>query len=117
MQLRQLRIALLADLAEAVGPDARRGEAALAWELAEGLAEVARDTGELTVDLFARRGSSRGLPLVSLDPGTIVPSPASSRDRPAATEALYTQLVLEGMLRDYDLVHCLAPVVAPLQLL
>src|SRR5262245_53824627 len=102
----KLRVALLASLAEAVGPDSRSGEAALAFDLAEGLAEIARDTsdiggiGELAVALFARRGSFRGLPLVSLDPAAV--SPALRRDHSEVSEALYTQLVLEGMLGDYD---------------
>ena len=113
----KLRLALLADLAEPVGPDARSGEAALAFELAEGLLEASRDTGEISADLFARRGSWRGLPLVSLDPGEIARRPAHPFDRFAEAEALYAQLIIEGMLRGYDLVHCLAPALAPLQML
>lgn len=113
----KLRLALLAGLEKPVGPTSRGSAAALTFDLAEALHEMARDTGEVTADLFARRGSWRGLPLVSLDPGEIAPPPAHPFDRFAASEALYTQLALEGMLRGYDLVHCLAPVIAPLQLL
>jgi hypothetical protein len=113
----KLRLALLTGLGEPVGPDARAADAVLAFELAEGLLEIARDTGEIEVDLFARRGSWQGLPLVTLDPREVAPPPAHPLDPFAAAEALYTQLVVEGMLRGYDLVHCLAPVIAPLQML
>lgn len=112
-----IRLALLAGLGEPLGPEARSDDAALAFDLAEGLLEIARGTGELAVDLFACRGSWQGLPLVSLDPAEVAPAPAHPLDPFAAAEALYTQLVLAGMLRGYDLVHCLAPVVAPLQML
>lgn len=110
----ELRLALLTDLREPVVPAARPAAAALAFDLAEGLAEIARETRELAVDLFARRGSWNGLPLVSVEPGRLG---LRDREAGAAQDALYVQMILQGMLRDYDLVHCLAPVVAPLQLL
>jgi hypothetical protein len=111
-----LKIALLADLAEPVHAGARTAAAALAFDLAEALAEQS-GLGEAGVELFASRGSWRGLPLVSLDPGEVARPPAHPLDRFAAQEALLTQLVLAGMLRGYDLVHCFAPVVAPLQMI
>jgi hypothetical protein len=114
-----LKIALLADLAEPVQADARTAAAALAFDLAEALAELSGlgGLGETSVELFASRGSWRGLPLVSLDPGEVARPPAHPLDRFATQEALLTQLVLAGMLRGYDLVHCFAPVVAPLQMI
>jgi hypothetical protein len=111
----KLRLALLTDLRQPVLPTVRSPAAALAFDLAEGLAETAADTRELAVDLFARRGSWHGLPLVSVEPGRL--GLRGARQAGAAQEALYVQLILQGMLRGYDLVHCLAPVVAPLQLL
>ena len=111
-----LKIALLADLAEPVHAGSRTVAAALVFDLAEALAELS-GLGETGVELFASRGSWRGLPLVSLDPGEVARPPAHPLDRFAAQEALLTQLVLAGMLRGYDLVHCFAPVVAPLQMI
>jgi hypothetical protein len=114
-----LKIALLADLAEPVHADARTAAAALAFDLAEALAELSGlgGLGETSVELFASRGSWRGLPLVSLDPGEVARPPAHPLDHFATQEALITQLVLAGMLQGYDLVHCFAPVVAPLQMI
>lgn len=111
----KLRLALLTDLRQPVGPGLLTPAVALAFDLAEGLAEIAADTRELEVDLFARHGSWNGLPLVAVEPGRL--GLRGSRQAAAAQEALYVQLALRGMLREYDLVHCLAPVVAPLQLL
>lgn len=110
------RIALLADLAEPVTPEAVSGPAAFAFELADALREVSRDLGSFEVDLFARRGSWRGLPLVSLDPAELDP-PGGALAGFSAQEALYVQVIAAGLLGGYDLVHCLAPVVTPLQLL
>lgn len=112
-----LRVALLAGLQAPVLPDGVEPETALAFDLAQGLAEHGRDTGgELEVDLFARRGSWRGVPLVTLDPEEL-PRIPGVLGRFAVEDALYVQLVLAGMVRDYTIVHCLAPVVTPLQLL
>lgn len=109
-----IRIALLADLDEPVGPDAVSEGAAFAFELSEALAESARDVGGISVDLVARRGSSRGLPLISIDPDEALPGAADPLAAFARQDASFTQLVLAGMLADYPLVHCLAPIVAPL---
>lgn len=107
---------MLAGLHAPVLLDAVDSEAALAFDLAEGLAEHGRDTGELEVDLFARRGSWRGVPVVTLDPDEL-PRIPGALGRFAVEDALYTQLVLAGMVQGYAIVHCLAPVVTPLQLL
>jgi hypothetical protein len=108
-----IRVALLADLEEPVGPDALGEEAAFAFELIEALAESARDLGGLAVDLVARRGSYRDVPLISIDPDEAL-APGGPLARFARQEAAYTQLVLSGMLASYPLVHCLAPLVSPL---
>lgn len=110
------RIALLADLSEPVTPEACAETAAFAFELADALREVSGDVGSFQVDLFARRGSWKGLPLVSLDPSELgaANGPLSAF---AAQEALYAQVFAAGLLHGYDLVHALAPVVTPLQLL
>jgi glycosyltransferase involved in cell wall biosynthesis len=79
--------------------------------------ESASGSDAITLDLFARRGSWRGLPLVSLDPAEIGPIPADPLAWFAAQELIYGQLWLSGMLTGYDIVHCLAPVISPLQLM
>jgi hypothetical protein len=111
-----LRVIILADLAEPVGPGAWNERAALAFEIADALRESSVDVGEFSIDLVARRGSWRGIPLISIDPDELQPA-----DEPIGTfarqEAAYMQLVLAGMLSHYDVVHCLAPIVTPLQLL
>jgi hypothetical protein len=112
-----IRIALLADLDEPVGPEARSGDAMLTFELAESLAESVKDLGGLEVDLVARAGSWRGLPLISLNPEEVLPAPDTSLVRFALQDAAYCQLVLSGLLDDYHLIHCLAPITTPLQML
>jgi hypothetical protein len=112
-----MRIALLTDLVDTVEPNALASEAALAFEIADALAQSARDAGGFTLDLFARRGSWHGVPLVSVDLDELPRSSSKELDLFARQEAAYCQLILAGMLRDYQLVHCLAPVVTPLQLL
>jgi glycosyltransferase involved in cell wall biosynthesis len=72
--------------------------------------------GGITVDLFARRGSWRGLPLVSLDPDEIESTSADPLVWFAVQETMYTQLWMGGLLHGYDIVHCLAPVISPLLL-
>jgi len=107
-----LRVAILAGLSEPVGPESRSLEAVLAFEIASAFKQTAREIGGISVDLVARRGSWRGLPLLSLDPDEV-----PSADSRASQEALYTQFILADMLRDYDVIHCLAPLVATIQIL
>src|SRR5260370_13104959 len=107
-----MRIAILADLAEPVGLEARSLNAVLAFEIASAFQRTARETGSISADLVARRGSWRGLPLLSLDPDEV---PSSNPQ--VSQEALYTQLVLSRMLQEYDAIHCLAPLLAPRQIL
>jgi hypothetical protein len=107
-----MRIAILADLAEPVGLEARSLNAVLAFEMASAFQRAAREAGGISADLVARRGSWRGLPLLSLDPDEV---PSSHPQ--VSQEALYTQLVLAGMLQEYDAIHCLAPLIAPVQIL
>jgi hypothetical protein len=113
-----LRIALLADLSEPLLPEARGEAAALGFEFACGLARCARESGEIAADLFARRGSRTPLPLVSLDPGELLPAGgwAGEGERAAAVEALLCQVALSGLLEGYQVVHCLAPVLTALQI-
>lgn len=106
-----LRILLLAGLDEPLTGDSRGDAAALAFELATGLAVCAADTGELAVDLVARRGSRTPLPLVSVDPSELAPVSGF-----AAAEALLCQVALSGLLEGYDVVHSLLPAVAVLQI-
>jgi hypothetical protein len=112
-----MKVALLADLFELVEPNASSDLSILTFELADALREFARDVGGLSVDLIARRRSWQGLPLLSIDLAELPELKDASLDRFARQEAAYTQLVLSGALSDYDLIHCLAPIVAPLQLL
>lgn len=106
-----LRILLLAGLDEPLTGDARGDAAALAFELASALALCAADTGEIAVDLVARRGSRTGLPLVGVDPSELAPARG-----PIAEEALLCQVGLSGLLEGYDIVHSLLPAVAVLQI-
>jgi glycosyltransferase involved in cell wall biosynthesis len=103
-----LRVALVADLAEPVRPDALSNPAVFAFECASALKDAAHEIGGLSIDLIARRGSWNGLPLISLDPAE-----APAADRRLAEEALFTHFVLAGMLRDYSIVHCTAPLITP----
>src|SRR5688500_15188032 len=106
-----LRILLLAGLDEPLTGESQGDAAALAFELASALAVCAEDTGELAVDLVARRGSRTPLPLVSVDPAELAPASGL----PAA-EALLCQVALAGLLDGYDIVHSLLPAVAVLQI-
>lgn len=112
-----LRVALVADPDAPLVAEALTPAAALAYELAAALAEHVHGAGDLVVDLFAARGSACGLPLVSLDPAELPAVVAEPLARHARREALLTQLVLSGMLEGYTVVHCLAPVVTPMQVL
>jgi len=110
------RIALITDLREAVGPDSRSELATATFELVQAVQAWATTTRSAVVDLVARRGSWRGLPLVSIDPDELGELPAHPGAWPSAQEALYTRLWAFDMLTGYDVVHCLAPVVAPVHL-
>jgi hypothetical protein len=102
----------LADLSEPVGPEARSPEAVLAFEIASALLRYRQELGGFSVDLVARRDSWHGIPLLSIDPREV-----PSSDPHATQEAIYSEFVLSGMLRDYDVIHCLAPLIAPVQIL
>jgi hypothetical protein len=57
------------------------------------------------------------LPLLSIDPDEI-PIDGAAPDHPGLRqEALYCHFILSGMLRDYDVIHCVAPLVTPVQML
>lgn len=112
-----IHIALLADLSEPIGPDAVTELGVVTYETAHALRDSSRKNGGITLDLFARQGSWRGLPLISLDPDEIGHPPAEPLAKFAVQESIYGQLWLSGMLQGYDLVHCLAPLVSPLQLM
>src|SRR5712664_3255802 len=112
-----MRIALLTDLNERIAPDSVADEAVLAFEIAESLADSAREVGGFALDLVARRGSWQGLPLISLELDDLPHSRDKSLDGFVRQEAAYCELILAGLLQDYHLVHCLAPIVTPLQLL
>src|SRR5438128_1810550 len=115
--MEMMRIALLADLFDSIGPDAQSDRAILTFELADGLREYLRDVGGLTVDLVAKRDSWRGLPLISVDVNELPATADQPLDHYSRQEAAYCQLILAGLLRDYDLIHCLAPIITPLQLI
>ncbi|MDY7091532.1 MAG: hypothetical protein SX243_01025 [Acidobacteriota bacterium] len=110
-----LRVALWIDPGTPLEPSVSGPAAVLGYELAQGLAEHCAANEDLAVDLFAGRGSQVELPLVSLDPEEL-PGGGSLEASGRRLDALFCQLVLSGMTRGYDLVHCLAPVVTPLQL-
>jgi glycosyltransferase involved in cell wall biosynthesis len=110
-------VAVIADLREALGPGARSEVAALTFELVDALAQCVRDVGELTADLFARRGSCRSLPLVSLEPEELGWRAEDPLDAVAAADALACQVALAGLFEGYHLVHCLAPLTNALQLI
>jgi hypothetical protein len=111
-----LKVLLLADLGEPATQAAFSGHAALAFEVAAAIREY-QQAGGLEMDLVARRGSWRGLPLISLDPEELGRSPGDALSDFARTEALYAAFVLSGLTRGYHVIHCLAPLVAPLRII
>lgn len=114
--MENLRIAVLAELTEQLGPFAVSGQAIFTYELARTLYESGLATGAMSVTLFARRNSSCGMPTVSLDPAELGDT-RNEVEESLIQEAMYVQLILSGMLDGYHLVHCLAPIVSPLLLL
>jgi hypothetical protein len=114
---RPTRVAMLADLGEPVGPDAATETGVTGYEIVRAVGGWATTTGAATVDLFARRGSWRGLPLVSVDPDELGPVPDDPLAWFAVQEAVYGRLWTSGMLTGYDIVHCLAAIVTPLPFL
>jgi hypothetical protein len=114
---RPVRIALLADLVEPVSADATAETAIVAYETARAMQAWTETSDGVAIDLFALHGSARWLPLVSIGLDELGSRADDPLERFAIQDAVYCQLWLDGMLRGYDLVHCLAPVVAPLQLL
>ena len=114
---RPTRVAVLADLAEPLGPDATTEIGVTAYETVRAVAAWAASSGAATIDLFARRGSWRELPLVAVDPDELGPVPDDPLAWFAVQEAVYGRLWSSGMLTGYDLVHCLAGIVTPLPFL
>jgi hypothetical protein len=114
---RPTRIAMLADLAEPLGPDATTETGVTAYEIVRAVGGWAATSGAATVDLFARRGSWRGLPLVSVDPDELGPVSDDPLAWFAVQEAVYERLWSAGALTGYDVVHCLAGIVTPLPFL
>jgi hypothetical protein len=110
-------VAVLADLAEPLGPDATTEIGVTAYETVRAVAAWAASSGTATIDLFARRGSWRELPLVAVDPDELGPVPDDPLAWFAVQEAVYGRLWSSGMLTGYDLVHCLAGIVTPLPFL
>jgi hypothetical protein len=112
-----MKIVLLADLAEPLGSQAESEPVILAWEIFCALHQYAATVRTFSIDLVARRGTQVTVPLISIDPDEI---PYDKDDKLAwfaCQESIYCQLVLSGMLAEYDLVHCVAPIVVPLQML
>jgi hypothetical protein len=88
-----------------------------AMEIIEALAESVHHVGGLSIDVVARRGSWKGLPLISIDTEELSPTPGSILEWFAIQETAYSKLVLSGLLNEYDLVHSLASCVVPLMLM
>jgi glycosyltransferase involved in cell wall biosynthesis len=114
--MRTLHIALVAEPDAPLGSEAIKPGAALAFDIAEGLADYVREVGDLDVTLVAARGSQTRLPLISLDPDEL-PVRADPTDARIRLEALLCHFVLSGMLAPYDVVHMLTSAVTPIQLL
>jgi hypothetical protein len=112
-----MKVAILTDLAETLSPDARQPAGIAGHEIAAAMSENARRIGRLSVDLVARRGTATEQPLVSVAPEDIGPWPEEPERHGRFLDAAYCQLILAGLLDGYDLVHCVAPLVTPLQLL
>lgn len=112
-----MKIALLTDLFERIGPDNVSDLGIFTFELARGLQVFAEELGGIEVDLVAKRESWQKAGLISIDLEQLPGSPTTEFDRFSRQEAAYCQLILSGLLDDYDLVHCLAALVGPLQLL
>lgn len=112
-----MKVALLADLFELIGPESESDLGILTYELATGFNEWSQVSQSFSVDLVAKRGSSCGLPLFSIDLDELPSSKPDELNCFARQEAAYCQFILSGLLNEYDLIHSLAPIVAPLQLL
>jgi hypothetical protein len=91
-------VAVLADLAEPLGPDATTEIGVTAYETVRAVAAWAASSGTATIDLFARRGSWRELPLVAVDPDELGPVPDDPLAWFAVQEAVYGRLWSSGML-------------------
>ena len=110
------RVLLLADLAEPVKSKAFKGSIIIAFELAAALRDY-QEVATIEVHLAARRGSWRGLPLISMDTSELGIGQNDPLSEFARMEVMYTSLIKAGLTDGYDLVHSLAPVVVPLQIL
>lgn len=111
------RIALLTDISQEITPFSTSDEAVFAYELAAAMVRSAKDTGGIAVDVVARKSSTSDLPVVSVDPSGLGEIPGDPLQCFAWQDAVYSQLLMGGMLNGYALVHCLAPVVTPLLML
>ncbi len=112
-----MKVAILTDVVEPLGAEARAPAVIAGYEIVTAMAESAARVGRLSIDVVARRGTSIDVPLISLEPDELGAWPADAAAQQSFQDALYCQLVLARLLDGYDLVHCVTPVVTPLQLL
>jgi hypothetical protein len=117
LQMNLLRIALLTNIAAELGPDSTDNESVFAYELASALIASGKDVGGISVDIVARKSQESNLPVISVDLSGLGEIPDDPLHHFAYQDAIYSQLLMSGMLNDYALVHCLAPIVTPLLLL
>jgi hypothetical protein len=111
-----IRIALLTNIEEELSVNSTTNESVFAWELASALVRSAKDTGGISIDVIARKTTATDFPFISVDPSELGEITGDAFHRFACHEAIYTQLLLGGMLNGYSLVHCLAPVLNPILL-
>jgi hypothetical protein len=112
-----VKVAVVADLVEAVTPDSIGDDAACTFEFVSALAELAQGRNGLSIELVARRGSWRKLPLTSIDPSELPETANFPDDSAVRAETALTQFVLTGRLSGCDVVHSFAPAITPLQCL
>ena len=112
-----LRIALLTNLEEEFTSASTSNESVFTYELASALLQSAKNTGGISIDVIARKSVAGDLPVISIDPSELGEISVDPLNRFAYQDAIYSLLLLKGMLNEYALVHCLAPVVTPILLL
>jgi hypothetical protein len=112
-----MKIAVLADLSEALTTASSNPVVLTGIEVIEALTASAAERNDLSIDVVARRGSQIKHPLISIDPEELGSWPSDETSRQQYRDAIYTQLTLSGLLDGYDLIHCITPLSSSLQVI
>src|SRR6185503_3505637 len=99
-----LRIALLTNLEEEFTSASTSNESVFTYELASALLQSAKNTGGISIDVIARKSVAGDLPVISIDPSELGEISVDPLNRFAYQDAIYSLLLLKGMLNEYALV-------------